>query len=130
MDEKTNEELLIEANDLIWKDNNNHYRNKENCKQAKELYEKLVNKNYTPAFLYLAALCKREGNYDKAEELYEKIFDINMDAASELGLIYENRHDYVKAKYFYEISIKFGSKSSCFRLEEMNNYLNNLIIKK
>lgn len=84
----------------------------KNLGKAEEIYQQLTDKNNARGTNLLAMLKEDQGKKEEAIELYLKAAKLGSPSANNnLGMLYENNHDYVKAKEMYEIAIKEHNSS-------------------
>lgn len=84
----------------------------KNLGKAEEIYQQLADKNNARGTNLLAMLKEDQGKKEEAIELYLKAAKLGSPSANNnLGMLYENNHDYVKAKEMYEIAIKEHNSS-------------------
>ncbi|EFE52796.1 Putative beta-lactamase hcpD precursor [Providencia rettgeri] len=85
----------------------------KNLEKAKEIYQRLSDKNDANGMNRLAMLIEDQGRKDEAILLYQKAAELGSSSADyNLGILYELDNNYTKAKEMYEIAIKKHKSSS------------------
>ena len=98
------------------------YHQLRDFSKAKEVYEKFIYKDKTPAHLLFsyAELQKDAGEINLAIKTYEKGIKISPDsfeALSNLGALYEKSKEFIKAIYVYEKAIKLAPTVAHLKLD-------------